>query len=94
MEEQRYQKEISQISRGSGGRGGGQGRDFWMCGGCDGDGICVHYERGERSGGQSQTIINGVDVSYPTRNFIANKWTRLGWNGGWVYVSQAQERMN
>ena len=38
-------------------------------------------------------MINGVDVSDPTRNFTADGWTSLCWNGGWAYIAQVRERM-
>ena len=39
-------------------------------------------------------MINGIDVSNPTRNFTADEWTSLGWNGEQVCVAKARERMN
>jgi len=39
-------------------------------------------------------MINGVDVSDPTRAFTNDKWARLEYNGGRSYVLQARERMN
>ena len=39
-------------------------------------------------------MINGIDVSDPTRNFTTYEWNRLGWNGGREYVAQAWECMN
>ena len=65
-----------------------------MCGGRDSSKRGGKDGRGGRSGGRSQTIINGVDISDTTRNFTVNEWTSLGWNGGWAYVFQCQERMN
>ena len=38
-------------------------------------------------------MIKGHEISDPTRNFTANEWTSLGWNGGKAYVAQALECM-
>ena len=38
-------------------------------------------------------MINGIDVSDPTRVFTAAEWERLSYNGGHQYVIQARERM-
>ena len=40
------------------------------------------------------TMINGVDVSDPTRAFTDDEWNRLAFNGGHQYVYQARDRMN
>ena len=39
-------------------------------------------------------MINGVDISDPTRNFTAGECTSLGWNGGQAYFAQAREQFN
>jgi hypothetical protein len=39
-------------------------------------------------------MINGVDVSDPTRAFMEEQWEQLVWNGGHQYVTQACERIN
>ena len=39
-------------------------------------------------------MINGVGVLDIPRSFTSDKWTRIGWNGGWVDVYQAREHMN
>ncbi len=38
-------------------------------------------------------MINGVDVSDPTRAFTDDEWNRLSYNGGQQYVYQASDRM-
>jgi hypothetical protein len=38
-------------------------------------------------------MINGVDVSDPTRAFTDDEWNRLSYNGGQQYVYQARDRM-
>ena len=65
-----------------------------MRGGRDGGERGVRGRRCGRGGGRIQTMINGVDVSDPTRNFTANEWNSLGWNGGRAYVAQTWERIN
>ena len=45
--------------------------------------------RGGRGGGRSLTMINGVDVSDPTRNFTADECTILGLNSQRAYIAQA-----
>ena len=84
LETHRYKKWILEVSH----SGGGQGHVCWMCGGCDGGG------RGGRGGGLSQTMISGVEVSYPTRNFTAKEWNSLVWNDGKAYVANVQECIN
>ena len=82
MDIKRYKRRIPKVSCGVRGRGGVRGCDSWMHGGRDGDEGGGRDKRGGRSGGISQTVINGVDVLNPTRHFTANEWTRLGWNSG------------
>lgn len=89
-------RRVSEVSSGRGrsgrGRFGGRGRGRYG-------------ERGGRSGrgarGQSSsqgrgngTIINGIDVTDPTRTFEDHEWESLGYNGGRAYVMQARERIN
>jgi hypothetical protein len=67
---------------GRGGRGRGYGRGGRNSG------------RGGRGGrGHGQTIINGVDVSDPTRGFTDDEWEALSSHGGRAYVMQVRERM-
>jgi hypothetical protein len=71
-----------------GGRGcfGGRGRFGGHGGGCSG---------GRGGGGNNRSIfINGIDVSDPTQNFTDEEWRKLAYNGGRLYVAQAQEQMN
>jgi hypothetical protein len=39
-------------------------------------------------------IINGIDVSDPTQNFMDEEWRKLLFNGRWSYVAQACEQIN
>ena len=39
-------------------------------------------------------MINGVDISDPTRSFKATEWNILGSNGGRAYIAQAWDCMN
>ena len=94
LEAQRYKLQIPEVSRNSGGCGGGRGRGHWMHDVCDGAGRGGRDRREGRSGRRNQTTINGVDVLDPTRNFTADEWTSLGWNSGWAYIDQAREHMN
>ena len=94
LEAQRYKLFISQVSRIGGGRDVVQVHSLWMCGGHYGAVRGGKYGIGGNRGGRSQTMINSVDVSYPNSNFTANEWNSLGWNGGWVYVSQVRDNMN
>ena len=87
LEAQSYKQWISEVIHGGGGYGGGQGHGPWMRGGRDGAGRSRQDRRGGRRGGQSKTVINGVDVLDPTHNFTANGWNSLGCNGGRAYVA-------
>ena len=67
-----------------------------------GQGGCGRYERGGRRsgrggrggrGGRDQVVINGIDVSDPTRSFTNDEWSKLARNGGQAFVMQARERM-
>ena len=69
-----------------GGRGGGRGGRGGRFGGRSG--------RGGRGNNNRQSIINGVDVSDPTRSFTDDEWNALSFNGGRAYVAQARERMS
>ena len=39
-------------------------------------------------------MINGIDITNPTRSFQDSEWEALGYNGGRAYVLQACERMS
>ena len=39
-------------------------------------------------------MINGVDILDLNRNFTADEWTSLGWNGRQAYVSQAWDSIS
>ena len=56
------------------------------------------YSRGGRGrsgrGGRASHIINGIDVSDPTRNFTAQEWEALGPNNGCTTVLQMRNRAN
>ena len=89
---------ISEVSTGRG-RGGGRGRS-----GGRGRGRGRFGERG-RGGGRGSgqggtqgrgtaTMINGIDVTDPTRSFQDSEWEALGYNGGKAYVMQARERIS
>lgn len=49
-----------------------------------------------RGGGQNggRAMINGIDVSDPTRVFSNEEWAALQSNGGLAYVLQARDRIN
>jgi len=80
LESQCYCKQ--HISAVDSGRGRGQGR--FNCGGRGGHGNRDGLGGRGGCGGQAgrATIINGVDVSEPTRSFTADEWDSLQWNGG------------
>jgi hypothetical protein len=86
--------EMSSGKEGRGrGRGGGRGRGrYGERGGRGGRG-----GRGRGSGTQGRgaaTVINGIDVTDPTRSFLDPEWEALAYNGGRAYVMQARERIN
>jgi hypothetical protein len=75
------------------GRGGG--RDGGRGGGRYGGGRGRGRDGGRGRGGRGRgTMINGVDVSDPTRAFTAQEWQALAFNGGRKYVHEARERIN
>ena len=39
-------------------------------------------------------MINGIDISNPTRNFTDQEWDALGPNGGRAIVQQMRDRVN
>ena len=94
MESRKNRKRrISEVATGRGrGRGRGRGGRYVSRGGRGNrDG------RGRGTGAQGRgtaTIINGVDVTDPTRSFQDSEWESLGYNGGRQYVMQARERIN
>ena len=92
LETQRWKKRhISELTTGRGdGRGRGKGGSRGRYGG---RGDVRDGGRG-RGGGNHRTVINGVDVSNPTRSFTEQEWDSLGYDGGRAYVVQARERMN
>jgi hypothetical protein len=68
-----------------GGRGcfGGHGRFGGCSGGCS---------VGRGGGGNNRSnFINGIDVSDPTQNFMDEKWRKLAYNGGQLYMAKAHE---
>ena len=70
----RKPRQISETNtRNNGPRGRGRGR-----GGCYTRGGGGGRGRGDRGGGQQGMILNGVDVSDPTRNFTSDKYSKLG----------------
>ena len=96
LESRRYRKRnVSQLETG---RGASRGRGRGRFGG-RGQGRYGRGGRGGRFGGRGgggrgrSNMINGVDVSDPTRNFTTQEWNDLTWNGGIAYVMQARERM-
>jgi hypothetical protein len=92
LENRKYRKRrVSEVSSFRGrGRGRGRGRFGSRDGGRSGRG-----GRGDNSGGNRNcTVINGVDVTNPTRSFTDQEWQSLQYNGGRAYVMQARERMN
>jgi len=98
LESRKYKKRNVSAMHGRGGRDGGRGGGRARRGNRDGR----HGGRGGGGrpagrGGRGQTnntLINGVDVSDPTRGFTEEEWGRLAWNGGRQYVNQARERIN
>jgi hypothetical protein len=74
------------------GRGGGCGR-FSGRGRFGGRGG-GHSGRQGGEGSDRSNYINGIDESDLTQNFMDEEWRKLAYNGGWLYVAQAQEQMN
>ena len=92
LETQRYRKRrISELNTSRGGHHGGRGGGRSRFGG-RGGGRSRGRGDGGRGGGRG-TVINGVDVSDPTRSFTAEEWESLQYNGGRAYVMQAPDRM-
>jgi len=88
----RNKRRISEVNTGRGRGNGGRGRGRGRFGGRGRGGRGY----GGRGGGgrDAGTMINGVDVSDPTRAFDNNEWEALRHNGGRAYVNQARERIN
>jgi len=86
-------RSIYSTQSGRGGRGRGRGR-FGGRGDGRGRGRYGGRDGGRNPGrGTQRTIINGVDVSDPTRSFTADEWESLGPHGGRAYVTQRREAM-
>ena len=82
---------IYSVESGRGGKGRGRGR-FGGRGDGRGRGRSGGRNGGRNSGrGNQRTLINGIDVSDPTRSFTADEWESLGPNGGRAYVMQRRE---
>jgi len=91
LENQRSRRcQISEVCSDRG-RGRGRGRGRARLGGRGGG----RFGRGTGRGGRGDrtTMINGVDVSDPTRQFNDQEWAALEHNGGGAHVVQARERM-
>ena len=87
-------RRISDVSSGRGGRSGrarGGGRGRGRSGERGGRG---RSGRGRAQGRGAATVINGIDVTDPTRPFTDTEWEALGYNGGRAYVKQARERIS
>jgi len=92
LENQRSRRRQISEAHSDRGRGRGRGRGRARLGGRGGG----RFGRGTGRGGRGDrtTVINGVDVSDPTRQFNEQEWAALEHNGGRAHVVQARERMS
>ena len=95
VENLRYRQRKRQVSAVYGRDGRGRGRGRARRGGRGGrDGGRNNRDGRGRGRGQGRVVINGIDVSDPTRSFTDEEWDALRPNGGLVYVHQQRERIH